>query len=125
MKNAELERSLRMEEDNIKIDEEELYKQLVEEISNQEHSLIVTIAVPNLSLQSFLGDSKMISSGPVVNVTDGGGGTNAMTRAMAAITLQETADSLLEEDRVNDAYKLLKFMTKQEKYGGKKNGKDS
>lgn len=117
-----------MEEDNIKIDkidEDELYKQLVEEVASQEHSLIVTIAVPNLSMQSFLGDSKMLDCKPVVNITDGGGGTNAMTRAMSVIALQETADTLLEDERVNDAYKILKLITRQEKLGGNKNGKDS
>lgn len=118
MKSAELERSSRMEEDNIKIDkidEDELYKQLVEEIANQEHSLIVTVAVPNLSIESFLGDSKMLDARPVVNITDGGGGTNAMTRAMTAIALQETADTLLEDEHVNEAYQILKITTRQRK----------
>ena len=50
---------------------------------------------------------------PLVSIQSGKEGVNAMTRAMTAIVLKETMDSLLEDTSTKAAYEILRLITTQ------------
>lgn len=102
-----------MEDNNIKIDEDELFKQQIEEIEKQPHSFNIHIGVPEVSMESFLKPS--VEFAPAVDVHGGEGGVNSMTRAMGVIVLEETIKTLLESEDVKQAHTILKIMTTQKR----------
>ena len=102
------------QKNNITIDEDELFKQRLEEIEGDDHSFVIKIGVPELGMEEFMKKSgDAMDCAPLVSIQSGKEGVNAMTRAMTAIVLKETMDSLLEDTSTKAAYEILRLITTQ------------
>lgn len=101
--------------EEMKIDEKELYKQMLEELEGKEHAFIIKIGIPAITFEKMLTEKNIdtnIDTVPIADIHSTKGGTNAVTRAFAIVILKEIVNELLSEKDTSDAYSLIKSVLK-------------
>lgn len=84
--------------DNLEINAKEYSKQRMQELQDDPHGLVITIAIPEISEKHFSESSGEIQ--PVISVQSGKEGCNPFTVAMAIQIMEKT----IEELRGNSPY---------------------